>query len=361
LVAVVVVSRSKKTDLYQFALISIWLVGVIAIYARYGEGQDTFYSNDQQFHRQIFEYYLPNEGFHLGGIVSLRYLVTYPVYIISTFGFNALLVNKFLQLIALIKIYKVSSNYLKSLGTSSAIWHLPFLAGPLLIFMSLLSLRDVVLVYFSLLYITSSKQTNKIIGFFGAFLLRPHLGVALLLGYGICLIAVSAKIRVGRFRILWIGLAVYICGTFTYWIGAAIRQGVDIQFQSSIFNQFNFSQMAANFLGIQFLGLNNPDKGLVAASTFQLLFSRLLFFETILIPLLFLFSIFRRPEYLAKQKATVFYSFLFFYGVVSQTTWNSTRQNIPFLACMGVLAVADIEHFRKIKAKVAPKLLMASR
>ena len=31
------------------------------------------------------------------------------------------------------------------------------------------------------------------------------------------------------------------------------------------------------------------------------------------------------------------------------------------LACMGLLAVADIEHFRKIKAKVAPKLLMATR
>jgi hypothetical protein len=54
-------------------------------------------------------------------------------------------------------------------------------------------------------------------------------------------------------------------------------------------------------------------------------------------------------------------AFLFFYGVVSQTSYNSTRQNIPFLACMGVLAVADIEHFRKIKAKVAPKLLMATR
>jgi hypothetical protein len=54
-------------------------------------------------------------------------------------------------------------------------------------------------------------------------------------------------------------------------------------------------------------------------------------------------------------------SFLFFYGIVSQTTWNSTRQNIPFLACMGVLAVADIEHFRKIKSKVVPKLLTATR
>jgi hypothetical protein len=54
-------------------------------------------------------------------------------------------------------------------------------------------------------------------------------------------------------------------------------------------------------------------------------------------------------------------AFVFFYGVVSQTPFNSTRQNIPFMVCMGVLAVADIEHFRKIKAKVAPKLLMATR
>ena len=61
LVAVVVVSRSKKTDLYQFALISIWLVGVIAIYARYGEDQVLFYSNDQLFHRDVIEYYLPEE------------------------------------------------------------------------------------------------------------------------------------------------------------------------------------------------------------------------------------------------------------------------------------------------------------
>ena len=53
LVAVVVVSRSKKTDLYQFALISIWLVGVIAIYARYRADQVLFYSNDQVFHQQV--------------------------------------------------------------------------------------------------------------------------------------------------------------------------------------------------------------------------------------------------------------------------------------------------------------------
>ena len=79
LVAVVIVSRSKKTDLYQFALISVWLIGVIAIFTRYGEGQVYFYSNDQDGHRQVIEHYLPEEGFHLSACISLRDLVTIPV------------------------------------------------------------------------------------------------------------------------------------------------------------------------------------------------------------------------------------------------------------------------------------------
>ena len=49
--AVFVISRAKKTDLYHFSLILVWLVGVIVIYARYGEGQVLFYSNDQEIHQ----------------------------------------------------------------------------------------------------------------------------------------------------------------------------------------------------------------------------------------------------------------------------------------------------------------------
>ena len=111
LVAVVVVSRSKKTDLYQFALISIWLVGVIAIYAYYGENQILFYSNDQLFHFRIINYYLPQEGLSFEGIIGLRYLLTVPVYLVSLLGFNAMLTIKFIQLIALLGIYSATRKY----------------------------------------------------------------------------------------------------------------------------------------------------------------------------------------------------------------------------------------------------------
>jgi NADH:ubiquinone oxidoreductase subunit 4 (subunit M) len=158
-----------------------------------------------------------------------------------------------------------------------------------------------------------------------------------------------------------IALVSYGIGTIAYWIGAVIQQGADFNSPSTVFTQSKFSQMAANFFGLQFLALNDPDARIVASSTAALLFSRVLFFETLLIPILFLIALFRHPDFLSKQKFIALQGFMFFYGIVSQTSFNSTRQNIPFLACMGLLAVADIEHFRKIKAKVAPKLLMATR
>ena len=183
LVAVVVVSRSKKTDLYQFALIAIWLVGVIAIYARYRADQVFFYSNDQLFHQNIVEYYLPIEGVRIREIISLRYLLTVPVYLVSLLGFNAMLIIKFLQLSALLLVYNRSQKFMSEHFLTIRFWQLPLIAGPLLVFMSLLSLRDVLLAYFALVFVSSSDRNSRILGLGGAFLLRPHLGVALAFGF----------------------------------------------------------------------------------------------------------------------------------------------------------------------------------
>jgi hypothetical protein len=193
------------------------------------------------------------------------------------------------------------------------------------------------------------------------FLLRPHLAVALVFALVIAEIYSQWKPKYQSAAISAFALLSYVTGTIAYWIGAVIQKGANFDTPRTVFTQFKFSQLAANFFGLQFLALNNPDAGVVASSTLTLLLSRLVFFDTILIPVLFLIAVFRHPEFLTKQKILTLQAFLFFYGVVSQTSYNSTRQNIPFLACMGVLAVADIEHFRKIKAKVAPKLLTATR
>ena len=361
LVAVVAVSRSKKTDLYQIALISIWLVGVIAIYARYREGQVLFYSNDQLFHQNIVEYYLPIEGVRIREIISLRYLLTVPVYIVSLLGFNAMLIFKFLQLSALLLVYNRSQKFMSEHFLTIRFWQLPLIAGPLLVFMSLLSLRDVLLAYFALVFVSSSDRNSRILGLGGAFLLRPHLGVALAFGFILSYFYSKWKPKLQGLALSSIALLSYATGTIAYWIGAVIQKGVNFDTPKTTFTQLKFFQLAANFFGLQFLTLNDPDNQIVDASTFSLLLSRLVFSETILIPMLFLIAVFRHPDFLTKQKTLTLLAFFFFYGVVSQTSYNSTRQNIPFLICMGVLAVADIEHFRKIKETVGKKLLMATR
>jgi hypothetical protein len=361
LVAVVIVSRSKKTDLYQFALISVWLIGVIAIFTRYGEGQVYFYSNDQDGHRQVIEHYLPEEGFHLSAFISLRYLVTIPVYVISLLGFNAMLVIKFFQLLSLLEIYRSSKRYLAKLQIDIKLWHTVLFAGPIMIFMSLLALRDVLLALFVIKFMFETSPKRRAISLIFAFLLRPHLGVALIIGELISLIYIQLKPRFQMLNLCIISLSTYIFGSITYWFGSFVQQGTDIKQPENVFTQLKFTRMLANFFGVQFLTLRGDADTVVALSNAALLMSRLVFLDTFLIPILFLYVLFAHVKYLSQTKISLFLSFMFFYGVVSQTTFNSTRQNIPFLTCMGVLAVADIEHFRKIKAKIAPKLLIATR
>ena len=136
LIAVIVVSRSKKTDLYQFALISIWLIGVIAIYVRYREDQVLFYSNDQDFHRLIIEYYIPIEGIHLNTFFGLRYVLTIPVYLITLLGFNAMLLLKFIQLVFLLLTYRQAKLFLLRDNIAVRFWHITCIAGPITVFMS---------------------------------------------------------------------------------------------------------------------------------------------------------------------------------------------------------------------------------
>jgi hypothetical protein len=361
LVAVVVVSRSKKTDLYQFVLISIWLVGVIAIYARYGEDQVLFYSNDQQFHRQVLEYYIPEEGLHLSAVIGLRYLLTVPVYLISLLGFNAMLVIKFFQLMSLLEIYQTSKRYLVRSEIAVKPWHIVLFAGPIMIFMSLLALRDLLLALFVIKFVFEVSSKQRAIGLLFAFLLRPHLGVALIIGALIARFYIQLKPRFHLLNLCAISLCTYVFGSITYWFVSFVQRGTEIKQPENLFTQLKFTRLLANFFGLQFLTLRGGDDTVVALPNMVLLVSRLIFLDTFLIPMLFLYVLFAHIRFLSYLKVSVFLSFVFFYGIVSQTTFNSTRQNIPFLACMGLLAVADIEHFRKIKAKIAPKLLMATR
>ena len=360
-IAMLAISRSKKADLYQLFLISAWLVGVIVIYARYGEEQVLFYSNDQDFHKLIIEHYIPLEGISLNAFWGLRYILTVPVYLVSTIGIDPMLLLKFVQLVFLLLLYRQAKLFLSAQGIRIKIWHLSCIAGPITIFMSLLALRDLILAFCAVAFVLNTSIRFRLIVLLLALSLRPHLAVALAFGFGVSELFDRLKNKKTLYGVFTVSIFSYIIGCLAFPIGAYLQHNAAFEGPSSVFSQLKFFRLVINFVGLQFLALDDENGLIVAQSTITLLISRLVFFDTILIPVLFLRSVFMRITYLTKYKMLVLQSFLFFYGVVSQTTWNSTRQNIPFLACMGVLAVADLERFQKVKQKIKPRLQSATR
>jgi len=126
------------------------VIVVIAIYYRYGADQINFYSNDQAFHWRLLNYYLPNEGVSLeiGKVLTWRYPVILPAYYISKIGFDGILLLKFSQLVYLVLIYTTGKKFLVQHNIKVQYWHIVFFAGPTLIFMSSLALRDLALAFF---------------------------------------------------------------------------------------------------------------------------------------------------------------------------------------------------------------------
>jgi hypothetical protein len=340
--AVFVISRSKKTDLYQFSLILVWLVGVIVIYARYGEGQVLFYSNDQEIHQRIVINYIDFFGISLGDTINFRYIITLPVYLISKLGFNEILLFKYLQLFALIGIYSESKKILISNAVNLRLWYVVFITSPLMIFFSTLALRDVILAYLVLFVVFRKRVDHQAIATCAIFLLKPHLAVALVAGR----LSASIFMMVGRrLKIFSGGILVfftYVFGAYAYSLGSVVRDGFNPGASDLIFSQQRISQVALNFTGLQFLSQLNEGQSIVASSLGDLLAARLLLFDSLIIPTTFVLITVFALRKLKVEAVHTLYSFVFFLGLVTQTDFNSTRQNLPFYALMGIICVVNL-------------------
>ncbi len=346
-------SKSKKIDSYSLGLIIFWTIGVICIFARYQTDQTQFYSNDQAFHQFIVEHYIPTEGINLGSTISLRYIITLPAYFLSRFGINIALLFKFSQLVFALLIFRHAKHILKNHGIAMKRWMIMYFSGPLLVFMSLLALRDVLLAFFTLLFVFPASAKSRYLGILVIALLRPHLAAALFFG----LIA-EYLYRIAKPRLLVTGHALvllisYAIGALSFPIGSYVLNGSQLQIPSTIFSIENFSQLGLNLIGLQFLIFDGEDAGVVAASTIFLLFVRLIFIDTILVPSTFFFFCAKPSLLLQKQTLQISTAMFFFFGLIFQNQFitNSTRQNLPFITVMGVIAVIRLCDYHAFKSR----------
>ena len=341
-ILLVFTGRKQKIDWFIGFVVAFWVIAVIGIYYRYGPDQINFYSNDQVFHWRLLNYYLPNEGIPLrmGEVLSWRYPVILPAYYISKIGFDGILLLKFSQLIYLVLIYKSGRRFLVQHNIKTKYWHIVFFAGPTLIVMSSLALRDIALAYFFMNSIIGKNPSLRIIGFIATALLRPHLAIALLFGFLASMAFKSIKNQLFIPILAFATVVAYILGAYMYRFGATIQDGVPLQSPYEIFSQLKTTRLGANFLGLQFLTLGET---VVKASSLTLLLSRLLFFDIFLVPMSFLTVLLLSLSKWNHIRITIFFAFIFFYGLISDTDWNSSRQNMPFFVMMGLVAIVGIE------------------
>jgi hypothetical protein len=345
-------SRNLRIDVFPLVAVGTWLIAVCAIYFKYGNNQAYFYSNDQYVHLENIRVYIENDGFNFQSIIPLRYLITYPTYLLSKIGFDEILVLKTIQIVSLIGIYFKSKAILSSKGLSLKLWHFAFIASPLMIFFSFFALRDLTLALFAISYIFERRIQRRAFIIALVFLLKPHLAISLLFGtFALALFRV-VRTNLNYYVAFLFLVSSYFLGAVSYSIGTYFKDGFYPGFPRELFSQAKISQLALNFSGLQFFSfVNDPTFPSVTTPTYLLLLARIVLFDTFLIPLSFIFISVFLLRYLKNESFLLINSFIFYLGLVSQTDFNSTRQNIPFLAVMGIVSVVNIEAALRFRRK----------
>jgi hypothetical protein len=339
LALLLIARQNGRFSNYSILYVLVWTVSVIAIRFTYGDDQVSFYSYDQQTQLEMYERLLIN-GLLLSPqqFVADRYLIIVPVRIFDIFGIEPILATKFLQAVCLLLLYQVCVKFLEQNDLRVRLFHAVFFAGPLFIFLSTLGLRDLEIALATTYFFLGQNIYLRQFSFLVLLPLRPHLAVSLAFGW----LSVNL-VRRFDFKKFYVVLAsltflAFIIGSFGYVIGRNIQYGNNI-IGPQIFIQDRWWRFFSNLVGLQFL---NFDQETLSMSTIRLLSLRLIFIDSFLIPICFVITLLSQKLEFTINRIQVFLSFTFFLGLAAQTDFNSTRQNLPFLSTMGVLALLGL-------------------
>jgi hypothetical protein len=124
------------------------------------------------------------------------------------------------------------------------------------------------------------------------------------------------------------------------------------QFQTGISGVFGHQfglrpvlRIASNYVGLQFLTAYETT---IEFTLVQLLLGRLLFSETILIPLAFTLLVLTSRDASPVMRWTL-WSFAIYVGLVTNTDFNSLRQNVPLMPVMGFCVVNALQRWRALR------------
>jgi hypothetical protein len=331
--------QNGKWRAYSTLYVLVWTLAVIAIKFKYGAEQSTFYSYDQVTQLEMYDRLLQN-GLLLSPqqFVADRYLIIVPVRLLNIFGIEPILATKFLQAVCLLLLYRVCVKFLEHNNLTVKLAHAIFFAGPLFIFLSTLGLRDLEIALAATYFFVGQNRQLKQLSLLVLIPLRPHLAVALTFGW-----LVSKFIKQFQFKktyvvLVFLTIVSFAVGGYGYVIGRNLQFGNAV-IAPEIFQQSSWWRFFSNLVGLQFLSFDGETLNM---SIFRLLALRLFFVDSFLVPICFVITLMAQKIEHSVLRVQVFLSFTFFLGLAAQTDFNSTRQNLPFLSTMGVLALLGL-------------------
>jgi hypothetical protein len=350
----------RQSRLLQLQVIT-WCVAVIGIVWRYGtEGQLGFYSNDQLQYAAIVRI-LTTWQWAEGESASLFWWteyskIPYPASAVplALAGVHFALALKTVSIVCLLAL---SHGLLQRYANSSLLSQtkVAYLTGCGLIgsFFSVLALRESMMMYFVYRYIVARSITGKILAISVLFLLRSHLAAAIIVAElvlsGWDWMTRRSKLGFLTVPILLVGGVTVGYTLFNLRFNNIQGYGLGRQLPTPFNGNFGIketSQVASNFAGLQFL---TSHEAFVRLSISDLLLLRILLSETILIPLGFTIAFILFGNSLNRRQRFTVLVFCVYIGIVTNTDFNSFRQNIPLMPLMGMM-ILDFLRDRRQKA-----------
>ena len=324
------------------AQVIVWSIATATLASRFGLiEQLNFYSNDQHYHRDVVLTFSENLWMidvDWWRAVS-RFPYTLPAVALYGVGIEPALALKTISLVCLLLTTKDVLASIRPLTRKTAVFTLLLTAcGTIGLFYSILALRETMMMLFTTRFVRSTSPTARLAVALLLFGLRPHLAASLILGA--LIVWIYRHLRPQKLETVLTVTTAIICGSLLGWwlfnYGIVFTSGIEGFFSHS-WGISPITRIASNYVGLQFLTVRSET---VEFSLRSLLLLRLFLIETILIPCLFTLLILTRPHSLNQQRMLVVTSFAIYVGLVTNTDFNSFRQNIPFMPVMGLVILA---------------------
>ena len=316
----------------------VWLVGVSLIYWHYGPiGQWFFYQNDQYFHWKIV-----SEGF--GSDFNLtfdrlnfyRFPYTAPAFLLSQIGIDPTLALKFTSLVCATSTISLLEKTLRDRGVRYSLVSFWLTASPILIFFSLLALRETMMALCVVHLFLGVSHPRKALSLLVLVILRPHLAAAVVIGLAWGWLGSRVPGRWYLSTALATAILPIFLGTIGFSLGNYLIYNLPLRLYQDLLLKEQVVQVFSAFAGLQFFTVAYQT---VEFTTRSLLLIRVIFPEIVLVPLFFTVSCFFCTPRTTRLKLSVLATFVFFMAVSSGTEYLSVRQSLPIMPIMGFAAL----------------------